>query len=92
MYRTFPIFEPRPKLADQLRPVCDHRITHIRLDVTDVDAEYARLQAAGMVSHCPPQGNGALRATYGRDPDGNVIELLEVKDAAGPMRLKGSAD
>jgi catechol 2,3-dioxygenase-like lactoylglutathione lyase family enzyme len=70
-----------------MRPVCDHGITHICLDVVDIDTEYERLRAAGMTFHCPPQGVGALRATYGRDPDGNVVELLEVKDAASPMRL-----
>jgi catechol 2,3-dioxygenase-like lactoylglutathione lyase family enzyme len=87
----FQYSSPAPKVADQLRPVCDHGITHICLDVADVDTEYQRLQAAGMVFHCPPQGNGTLRATYGRDPDGNVVELLEVKDAASPMRLNGGA-
>jgi catechol 2,3-dioxygenase-like lactoylglutathione lyase family enzyme len=87
----FQYSSPTPRLGDQMRPVCDHGITHICLDVADVDAEYARLHAAGMVFHCPPQGNGALRATYGRDPDGNVVELLEVKDATSPVRLNGSA-
>jgi hypothetical protein len=49
------------------------------LQVTDIEAEYERLKAAGMVFHCPPQSVGSeLVATYGRDPDGNVVELLEV--------------
>jgi catechol 2,3-dioxygenase-like lactoylglutathione lyase family enzyme len=83
----FQYVSPVPKGAEPMRPVCDHGITHICLDVTGIDAEYERLRAAGMTFHCPPQGVGALRATYGRDPDGNVVELLEVKDAASPMRL-----
>jgi hypothetical protein len=33
-----------------------------------------------MVFHCPPQTRSGLRVTYGRDPDGNVVELLEVTD------------
>jgi len=50
--------------------------------VTDLDAEYARLKAAGMTFHCPPQSIGMdVRTTYGRDPDGNVIELQEVLSA-----------
>lgn len=73
---------PRPKLGEAGRPVCDHGITHICLEVTDIDQEYARLKAAGMVFHCPPQDGGrGIRATYGRDPDGNVVELLEVIDS-----------
>jgi hypothetical protein len=28
-----------------------------------------------------------IRATYGRDPDGNVIELLEIADNKSPMAL-----
>jgi catechol 2,3-dioxygenase-like lactoylglutathione lyase family enzyme len=84
----FQFSSPTPKTAEPMRPVCDHGITHLALYVTDIDAEYERLKAAGMTFHCPPQGRGAIRATYGRDPDGNVVELLEVKDATSPMYLK----
>lgn len=70
---------PAPRPAEERRPVCDHGITHLCLQVSDIDGEYARLTAAGMVFHCPPQSVGdSLRVTYGRDPDGNVVELLEV--------------
>jgi hypothetical protein len=40
-----------------------------------------------MVFHCPPQTMGNVSATYGRDPDGNIVELLEVKDASNPIAL-----
>ena len=67
---------PRPGQID--RPVCDHGITHLCLQVSDIEQEYARLHAAGMVFHCPPDTvGGGIWATYGRDPDGNVVELLE---------------
>jgi glyoxylase I family protein len=86
----FQYTSPRPKPGEPLRPVCDHGITHICLDVTDIEAEYERLKAAGMPFHCPPQEvEGGIRATYGRDPDGNVVELLEVSDAKNAMSLKG---
>ncbi|HJP36347.1 MAG TPA: VOC family protein, partial [Gammaproteobacteria bacterium] len=69
--------------AEARRPVCDHGITHLCLQVSDIDAEYERLKAAGMVFHCPPQAVGdAIHATYGRDPDGNVVELLEISGAS----------
>jgi len=76
---------PEPKPGDMNRPVCDHGITHLCLQVSDIDTEYARLAAAGMRFHCPPQPAGRLRVTYGRDPDGNVVELLEVKDPQSAM-------
>ena len=68
--------------------MCDHGITHLCLDVSDIDAEYARLKGAGMRFHCPPQDLGAARATYGRDPDGNVVELQEVMEPTSPMALR----
>ena len=68
---------PPPKPGEPSRPVCDHGITHICLQVTDIDDEYTRLKEAGMHFHCAPQPVGDLQATYGRDPDGNVVELLQ---------------
>jgi predicted enzyme related to lactoylglutathione lyase len=47
-------------------------------DVDDVEAEYQRLLAAGVRFHTPPQDFGSARATYGRDPDGNVFELQQL--------------
>ena len=78
----FQFQSPRPKPGDSRRPVCDHGLTHICLDVIDIQAEYERLRSAGMAFHCPPQDFGAVRNTYGRDPDGNVIELQEIVAAA----------
>ena len=81
---------PAPKPGEAMRPVCDHGITHICLAVTDIDGEYERLKAAGMKFHCPPpkdSGRG-LRVAYGRDPDGNVVELLEVTDSKHAISLQ----
>jgi len=73
----FQYASPEPKPSDPNRPVCDHGFTHICVNVTNIDAEYERLKAGGMKFHCPPRSmGGAIKATYGRDPDGNVIELL----------------
>jgi glyoxylase I family protein len=70
--------EGRPRNPN--RSPSDHGITHICLDVTDVDAEYERLSAAGMRFNTPPRTVFGVRTTYGADPDGNVIELQEVLD------------
>ena len=84
------IFEyssPEARPNDPNRPACDHGITHLCLDVRDINAEYQRLKAAGMTFHCPPQNMGGVTATYGRDPDGNIVELLEVEEATNPIAL-----
>ena len=78
MLELFEYRSPRPRTADERRPVNDHGITHFCLDVVDLDAEYLRLKAAGMDFHCAPQDQGVVKTVYGRDPDGNVIELQEL--------------
>jgi catechol 2,3-dioxygenase-like lactoylglutathione lyase family enzyme len=89
MLELFQYETPVPKPGHPVRPVCDHGITHVCLDVTDLDTEYERLQAAGMVFHCPPQELGPdVRTTYGRDPDGNVIELQEILSSENPIALE----
>jgi catechol 2,3-dioxygenase-like lactoylglutathione lyase family enzyme len=83
----FQYSSPQARAGDPNRPACDHGITHLCLDVRDIQAEYERLKTAGMAFHCPPQEMGGVSATYGRDPDGNIVELLEVKDKANPIAL-----
>lgn len=73
----------KPQLA---RRVCDHGISHICLQVEDLAAVYAELAARGVPFHCPPQDFGGVRATYGRDPDGNVIEFIELP-AGSPLDM-----
>jgi glyoxylase I family protein len=78
LLEIFQFVAGNPAMQDPKRPVIDHGITHLCLAVTDLDAEYARLAAAGMHFHCPPTEIApGLRTTYGRDPFGNVIELEE---------------
>lgn len=74
----FEFVQPAPKPLDPDRPVSDHGITHFCIEVQDIEGEYERLRAAGVVFHCPPLDYaGEVKATYGRDPDGNVFELFE---------------
>lgn len=68
--------------AEAGRPVNRIGITHLALASDDVDADYMRLEAAGVVFNAPLFGGAPTRFAYGRDPFGNVIELLE-HDASG---------
>jgi catechol 2,3-dioxygenase-like lactoylglutathione lyase family enzyme len=74
----FEFENPAPKIGDLERPVCDHGITHFCVEVANLDQEYERMVAGGVSFHCPPLDfPGIAKATYGRDPDGNVFELIE---------------
>ena len=73
----FQFSSPEPKSSDPNRPVIDHGLTHLAFTVEDIQTEYDRLVKAGMIFHCPPQNIGST-VTYGRDPDGNVVELMQL--------------
>jgi glyoxylase I family protein len=74
------IFEyarPEPRPGEPHR-ACDRGYTHFALDVTDIEAEYDRLAAAGMeFAHERPLDFGDIKAVYGKDPDGNIIEIQQ---------------
>ena len=78
---------PEARVFGPLRP-SDRGYTHFCLEVVDIDAEWERLSKAGMTFPGPPMQAGGMKAIYGRDPEGNVIELLEIVSAEGP-RLPG---
>ena len=71
---------PRPDVPG--RANADLGIGHFCIEVRDIEKEYGRLRAAGMrfqselVAQTPTIVN-----CYGRDPDGNLIELIEFKAA-----------
>jgi glyoxylase I family protein len=90
MIELFEYASPSPQSVTTLRPVCDHGITHICIDVSDINFEYDRLSKAGMKFNCPPQNLGHYHATYGRDPDGNFIELQEVIDGNSKYSISQS--
>ena len=83
----FAFDNPEGPPGDPQRPVNAPGWTHICLNVRDIELEYARLSAAGVPFTTPPRtAAGLCTATYGRDPDGNIIELME-PDPAGPFAM-----
>ncbi len=64
--------------APDLRCVAKPGLSHICFEVDECLKEYDRLQSAGMVFHASPltMPTGGIFA-YGRDPDGNVVEVLQ---------------
>lgn len=80
--------KPETQIGDQCEPY-SRGYTHICLEVTDIDAEYERLRNHGMTFHAPPPplADRNYRAIYGRDPEGNIIELQELFGDGNPFRL-----
>lgn len=59
--------------------------THFCADVTEIEMEVERLAALGMTFDRPhgqakPVDVGIVKAIYGRDPEGNLIELQETAE------------
>ncbi len=74
---------PTPAPKDPTYSPADHGLSHLCLQVTNIQAEYDRLSARGMTFHGPPVQLGSSSAIYGRDPFGNIIELYEVAGQFG---------
>jgi len=73
----FQFSAPEPVSSRPLRPF-DKGYTHFCVDVTDIEQEYDRLRALGMTfGHPSPIDVGHVKSIYGRDPEGNVIELQQ---------------
>ena len=86
----FQFNSPAPVSERPLRPF-DKGYTHFCVDVTDIEQEYGRLRALGMTfGHPSPIDMGHVKSIYGRDPEGNVIELQQTAPHC-EFRLDGLA-
>ncbi len=76
----FELFAYRsPVGADSgVRRMCDFGLTHFALSVKNIHDIYRRLSGAGVSFNCPPLNlRPGVWATYMRDPEGVMIELVE---------------
>jgi len=87
MIEFFEYSSPLGEPMDKNRPVNNHGLTHVCVDVTDIEKEYDRLVKNGVYFHAPPKDFGQVKATYGRDCDGNVFELQEIVDPDHPAKV-----
>jgi catechol 2,3-dioxygenase-like lactoylglutathione lyase family enzyme len=73
-------FQSHPDAPAWTGKPCSTGFTHMAFTVPDVDAAYARLKAAGVIFHAPPQfsPDGYAKVCYCRGPEGVLIELVEV--------------
>jgi glyoxylase I family protein len=82
-FEIFQFAAPDPTSTRPLRPF-DKGYTHFCVDVTDIERECQRLQALGMTfGDRTPVDMGELKTLYGRDPEGNVIEIQQTMAHCG---------
>lgn len=82
------LFEFGESLAgDATRPVNREGITHFAVVTDDFQTDYDHLGANGVTWNAEPFGASPARFAYGRDPFGNVFELLE-HQTEGPTALR----
>ena len=73
----FQYSSPAPTVTQPLKPY-DRGYTHFCVDVTDIEEEYLRLRNLGMsFGHPQPLEAGHVKTIYGRDPEGNLIEIQQ---------------
>lgn len=71
---------PAPTVTSPLHPY-DKGYTHFCVDVTDIEQEFERLKTLGMTFGQPaPIDVGHVKSIYGRDPEGNLIELQQTQE------------
>ncbi len=66
--------------GDPARPVNLEGITHFAVCTDDFQIDYDHLKDNGVKWNADPFGEAPNRFAYGRDPFGNVFELLEHRD------------
>ena len=78
----FEFSKPPPHSDRPLAPY-DKGYTHFCVDVTDIEQEFERLSRLGMGFGQPrPIDAGHVKSIYGRDPEGNIIEIQETAPTA----------
>ncbi len=55
-----------------------HALTHLTLDVGNIDKTYERLTAAGVKFLGPPVHEQGAHFVFLRDPDGHLVELIDM--------------
>lgn len=63
--------------------------THVALSVRDVPGWIDRLKARGISFICEPQFTGGAHWVFFRDPDGNLLELIDLHANRLPLKYLG---
>lgn len=83
------IFEFTPSLPSKAMEWNRPGPTHITFDVKNVQACYEELKAKGIYFFSSPQSTDGNEWVFLKDPDGNLIELIDLKANYPAIRLLG---
>jgi catechol 2,3-dioxygenase-like lactoylglutathione lyase family enzyme len=84
--------QPIASGSDSNRAISDPGYSHFAFEVDDLAAERARAEEIGMVFQGEPIATGGISATYGRDPDGIVVEFIQFRDNDGALSIADFPD
>ncbi len=75
-----------PQQIPEESKACDVGCNHVALQVVDIDALYDKLKSHGIRFHAPPtvSPDGGAKVTYCRDPEGVIIELVQILSPPAP--------
>jgi len=75
-------YHSHPGMPGKHHEIYEIGVSHIAFTVDNLEQEYNRLIKAGVQFNAPPQfsPDGYAKVTFCKDPDGNLIELVEVLD------------
>jgi len=76
----FEYSDPEPRGDPGTERPSDRGIAHLAFAFDDVDAAWERFTDAGGEMQNRPVQLGRSQAVYGRDPFGNIIELMQLQD------------
>ncbi|WP_157949984.1 VOC family protein [Vallitalea okinawensis] len=83
------IFEFSPTLEKSKVKWNQPGYTHVALDVKNVNKVYQCLKAKGVQFYSEPQKNNGSDWVFLKDPDGNLIEIMDLKFNYHAIRLLG---
>ena len=84
------IFEFKPVLKSEQAVWNKPGFTHVTLDVKNVGRWYKTLKEKGIYFYSEPQATAGTEWVFMKDPDGNMIELLDLKANYFAIRYLGA--
>jgi catechol 2,3-dioxygenase-like lactoylglutathione lyase family enzyme len=79
--------QPPTRARAQRREIHEHGYSHVCFESDDIEADFAQAISLGAEPHAPPQALGGALAAYLRDPDGNIVELLQWRSANARLAI-----
>ncbi len=75
-------FYSHPKKAPEKVQTSDIGCSHIAVAIDDVEAAYEKFSQKGIQFNCPPvvSPDGYAKVAYCHDPDGTIVELVQILD------------